>query len=415
MFAWSQLDFSAIPASISAVSLTSRQTWQNVNSKRRLQRIQNIQERKKHQKKETSGCFCLFSFVFWGEVSNSWILNDIDRNFLLGKRKKLAKCLMRTFTCRSTFLYDSSPGICFPIRSIPGGARRSSIHLPGCNVSLSPTDVSSTENSWMLHPLDKVSLGYFAPDRTIPSLCVAVLCVGRACIRRRGANPINLVRGVGEAGQTPHWSIRCRRPTELVACLMQSRVGTHWSGAQYPRDALFKGRNIQEFSVGDTSVGGTSTLCAGKRSRVGKNRLGTHPPRGASYMGRIVPKVHRLRDASSRGCTLLGTHRPRDWWSQQCMGTVHTGTHFHGISVLPSVCTLWPNRHLQAISAATEYRGGGHFEQWLEERQLPPQVLLLSHKDLFICLSTRGTESSIRLHQRGANLCLTKTKDEEVL
>jgi hypothetical protein len=39
-----------------------------------------------------------------------------------------------------------------------------------CNVSPSPTDVSPTENSWMLHPLDKVSLGYFAPDWTIPSL-----------------------------------------------------------------------------------------------------------------------------------------------------------------------------------------------------------------------------------------------------
>jgi hypothetical protein len=38
-----------------------------------------------------------------------------------------------------------------------------------CNVSASPTDVSPTENSWMLHPLEKVSLGYFAPDRTIPS------------------------------------------------------------------------------------------------------------------------------------------------------------------------------------------------------------------------------------------------------
>ncbi len=37
-------------------------------------------------------------------------------------------------------------------------------------------------------------------------------------------------------------------------------VGTHWSGAQYLRDALFKGRNIQELSVGDTSVGDTSTL-----------------------------------------------------------------------------------------------------------------------------------------------------------
>ncbi len=40
----------------------------------------------------------------------------------------------------------------------------------------------------------------------------------------------------------------------------RSRVGTHRSGTQYPRDALFKGRNIQELSVGDTSVGDTSTL-----------------------------------------------------------------------------------------------------------------------------------------------------------
>ncbi len=141
--------------------------------------------------------------------------------------------------------------------------------------------MSPTKSSWMLHPLDKVSLGYFAPDRTIPSLnsdwideatpdfqlpcalalrSVGVLCVGRACIRRRGANSINLVRGVGEAGQTPHLSIRCRRPTEQVPCLMRSRVGTHQSGAKYPRDALFKGRNIQELSVRDTSVGDTSTL-----------------------------------------------------------------------------------------------------------------------------------------------------------
>jgi hypothetical protein len=51
MFACSQLDFSAIPVSISAVSFTSRQTWQNVQSKRRLQMIQNVQEGKKHQKK----------------------------------------------------------------------------------------------------------------------------------------------------------------------------------------------------------------------------------------------------------------------------------------------------------------------------------------------------------------------------
>ncbi len=98
-----------------------------------------------------------------------------------------------------------------------------------------------------------------------------ILCVGRACIRRRGANPINLLRGVGEAGQTPHWSIRRRRPTEaaiapteLVPCLTRSRVGTHRSGTQCPRDALLQGRNIQEFSVGDTSVGDTSTLHHGE-------------------------------------------------------------------------------------------------------------------------------------------------------
>jgi hypothetical protein len=33
------------------------------------------------------------------------ILNDISRNSLLGNGKKIAKFLMRTFTCRSTFLY----------------------------------------------------------------------------------------------------------------------------------------------------------------------------------------------------------------------------------------------------------------------------------------------------------------------
>ncbi len=105
MFAWSQLDFSAIPVSISAVSLTGRQTWQNVISKGRLQRIQIVQEGKRHQRRESSTCFCLCSFCFWKEVSSSWILNDIGRNFLLGSRKKIAKCLMRTFTCRSTFLF----------------------------------------------------------------------------------------------------------------------------------------------------------------------------------------------------------------------------------------------------------------------------------------------------------------------
>jgi hypothetical protein len=60
MFAWSQLDFSAIPVSNSAVSLTSRQTCQNVNSKRRLQRIQKMDRKVKDIRKKRH----LATFVF---------------------------------------------------------------------------------------------------------------------------------------------------------------------------------------------------------------------------------------------------------------------------------------------------------------------------------------------------------------
>jgi hypothetical protein len=38
--------------------------------------------------------------------------NDVGRNLLLGNGKKIAKFLMRTFTCRSTFLYArKAPGV----------------------------------------------------------------------------------------------------------------------------------------------------------------------------------------------------------------------------------------------------------------------------------------------------------------
>jgi hypothetical protein len=38
-------------------------------------------------------------------------LNNLGRNSLLGKRKKIAKSSMRTFTCRSTFLYGTIPSL----------------------------------------------------------------------------------------------------------------------------------------------------------------------------------------------------------------------------------------------------------------------------------------------------------------
>ncbi len=38
-------------------------------------------------------------------ITNSSIFSYIGRNCLLGNKKKIAKFLMGTFTCRSTFLY----------------------------------------------------------------------------------------------------------------------------------------------------------------------------------------------------------------------------------------------------------------------------------------------------------------------
>ncbi len=55
-------------------------------------------------------CLCICSFCFWGKYSNSWIWDDIGRSCLLGHRKKITKFLMRTFTCRSTFLYGTCSG-----------------------------------------------------------------------------------------------------------------------------------------------------------------------------------------------------------------------------------------------------------------------------------------------------------------
>jgi hypothetical protein len=86
MFSWSQLDFSAIPVSISAVSLTSRQTWQNENSKRRFQINQNGQKGKRHQIKRLLAAFVFVPSVF-GEKFPTAEFYDFGRNFLLGNRK----------------------------------------------------------------------------------------------------------------------------------------------------------------------------------------------------------------------------------------------------------------------------------------------------------------------------------------
>ncbi len=66
-------------------------------------------------------------------------------------------------------------------------------------------------------------------------------------------------------------------------CVTRSRVGTHRSGAQNPRNTLFKVRNIQELSVGDTLVGDTSILHGSRahpEDEMFKDESFTGAPRG---------------------------------------------------------------------------------------------------------------------------------------
>jgi hypothetical protein len=64
MFAWSQLDFSAIPLSISAVSLTGRQTWQNVTVREDCKEFKMYRKGKEIRKKRHLAAFVFVPSVF---------------------------------------------------------------------------------------------------------------------------------------------------------------------------------------------------------------------------------------------------------------------------------------------------------------------------------------------------------------
>ncbi len=86
-----------------------------------IQNIQNVQEGKKTSEKKRHKIFKLpnlcgnqltttqlllsLFLLFLMRSFQQLNLDDIGRDSLLGHRKKIAKFLMRTFSCRSTFLY----------------------------------------------------------------------------------------------------------------------------------------------------------------------------------------------------------------------------------------------------------------------------------------------------------------------
>ncbi len=87
-----------------------------------------------------------------------------------------------------------------------------------------PTDVSPTENSWMLRPLNKASLGYCAPDRCVPTLDRVkhgTRSVGKYRVLRRPPAPNESVGRLAGLAYTPdqvYW---------ISAPPMNARSATH--------------------------------------------------------------------------------------------------------------------------------------------------------------------------------------------
>ncbi len=138
---------------------------------------------------------------------------------------------------------------------------------------MSPTDVSPAERSWILRTMYNLPLGLIIPDRCV----LPWRAPGKANSLQQGklgdgwpAPPTPLTRFFRFVPLRQVQAQSTRYNYELSLCsagrhsyatlLEVFRDGMVWSGAQYPRDALSKGCNIQESSVGDTPVGDEITL-----------------------------------------------------------------------------------------------------------------------------------------------------------
>ncbi len=107
LFAWSQLDLSAVPVSSHPVlSPIYIYTLYNVHVLTPTCTVLYVISCAVNIRLQLYTCF----LTMRSKHPSSEILNDMGRNSLLGNRKKIAKFLMRTFTCRSTFLYALMPG-----------------------------------------------------------------------------------------------------------------------------------------------------------------------------------------------------------------------------------------------------------------------------------------------------------------
>jgi hypothetical protein len=93
------------------------------------------------------GCSVQLDHVLYSgrPCGGATIWNDIGRNCLLGHRKKIAKCLMRIFTCCSSFLYGSLLPVGWKIVQILRKCRRKTTNIVPTTVSAIQTASQSTD------------------------------------------------------------------------------------------------------------------------------------------------------------------------------------------------------------------------------------------------------------------------------
>ncbi len=76
-----------------------------------------------------------------------------------------------------------------------------------CRGDVSPTDVSLTVSSWMLRPLNKASLGYFAPDRCVPTWTASCMELAPSAA---------IMASVGLRHLMDQWGVWPASPTPLI-------------------------------------------------------------------------------------------------------------------------------------------------------------------------------------------------------
>jgi hypothetical protein len=139
---------------------------------------------------------------------------------------------------------------------------------------VSPTNVSPTENSWMLRSLNKVSLGYCVPDRCVPTLDRVKNGTSSVGLRHLmdhwgiwPASPTPLTRFIGLA---PLRRMHAR-PTHRTPPLCSAKARGSWKSGVASLNQI---KGMGWFGQGQNSQGTLPRDATSKNFRSGTHRSG---------------------------------------------------------------------------------------------------------------------------------------------